>query len=336
NFDRFTRILASQPSRRDVFRGLAAAAFGGVAIAVAGRSVVADSAANPLFQPPGEISSGALGEEALREQLLAAKAASCGQLGLVAGVIVSTGILADVPPMISRLTGLPIDELEARETAACQTVGEGEPDAEKTTVQLLNEANTAQWLVQIHLGAMDRVLMENPTYRPIAAEGCFAAFFEMHNLNVQAMRDGLIALADEPTLENGKALGQFWTGVLQPHAVAEDETLWDLARSVGDPNLTHSTDLVAAEHQTVDQAIAVYMDMLAAVEAGQADADALIPLAENARIRTELHFGKEEVTVVRPLQERLTNAEFRPVIEALDRHLGDWLRERGWSTETCN
>ncbi|MCC6314616.1 MAG: hypothetical protein IT337_11465, partial [Thermomicrobiales bacterium] len=137
NFDRFTRILASQPSRRDVFRGLAAAAFGGVAIAVAGRGVVADSAANPLFQPPGEISSGPLGEEALREQLIAAKAASCGQLGLVAGIIVSTGILADVPPTISRLTGLPIDELEARETAACQTVGEGEPDAEKTTVQLL-------------------------------------------------------------------------------------------------------------------------------------------------------------------------------------------------------
>jgi hypothetical protein len=182
---------------------------------------------------------------------------------------------------------------------------------------------------------MDRVLMQRPTYRPIAAEGCFAAFFAMHNLNLEAMRQGLLNLENDPTLANGQALGQFWTDVLQPHAKAEDATLWDLARSVGDPNLTRSADLVEAEHQTIDQAIAAYMTMLRAVEAGQANPSALIPLAEDARIRTELHFGKEEITVVRPLQQRLTSAQFQPVMAAFDREIGDWLRARGWSLADC-
>ncbi len=169
----------------------------------------------------------------------------------------------------------------------------------------------------------------------VAAEGCFAAFFEMHNLNIQAMREGYLALASDPTLEEGQALGAFWTDVLQPHARAEDATMWDLARSIGDPNLTRSADLVEAEHATIDAAIAAYMETLAAVEAGEAEPSALVPLAEDARIRTELHFGKEEITVVRPMQEQLSSEEFRPVMEAFDQELGDWLTERGWSMEGC-
>jgi hypothetical protein len=58
-------------------------------------------------------------------------------------------------------------------------------------------------------------------------------------------------------------------------------------------------------------------------------------VAQDARIRTELHFGKEEITVVRPMQERLSSEEFRPVMEAFDREIGDWLKERGWSMEGC-
>jgi hypothetical protein len=182
---------------------------------------------------------------------------------------------------------------------------------------------------------MDHVLLQNATYRPIAAEGCFAAFFEMHNLNIEAMRQGYLALASDPTVEEGRALAAFWTEVLQPHAVAEDATMWDLARSIGDPNLTRSADLVEAEHQTIDDGIALYLETLAAVEAGDAEPGALVPLAEGLRIRTELHFGKEEITVVRPMQERLTSEEFQPVMAAVDREIGGWLAERGWSMEDC-
>jgi hypothetical protein len=117
--------------------------------------------------------------------------------------------------------------------------------------------------------------------------------------------------------------------------VAEDATMWDLARSIGDPNLTRSADLVEAEHQTIDDGIALYLETLAAVEAGEAEPGALVPIAEELRIRTELHFGKEEITVVRPMQERLSSEEFQPVMEAFDQELGDWLGERGWSMEDC-
>lgn len=314
--------------------GMLTTGFGAL-IASAQEATPPSAAASPRYEPPATLPEGDLSEEALREQLIAAKATSCADLGLIAGILVSTGVLPQVPPMISALTGMPVDELEARETAACQQVGDAVPDDQKSTVQLLNEANTARWLVQIHLGAMDHVMMGNPSYRPIAAEGCFAAFFEMHNLNIEAMRQGYLALASDPTLEDGQALAAFWTDVLQPHAVAEDATLWELARSIGDPNLTRSADLVEAEHATIDEGIARYMETLAAVEAGDAEPSALVPVAEELRIRTELHFGKEEITVVRPMQERLSSEEFRPVMEAFDRELGGWLGERGWSMEGC-
>lgn len=306
------------------------------AVAVSAQEATPTSqAASPRYVPPPLLPEGNLSDEELRAQLIASKQTSCGDLELIAGILVSTGVLPQVPPMISGLTGMPVDELEARETEACQQVGDEIADEEKSTAALLNEANTAQWLVQIHLGAMDHVMLQNPTYRPIAAEGCFAAFFEMHNLNIQAMRDGYLALASDPTLEEGQALATFWTDVLQPHARAEDATMWDLARSIGDPNLTRSADLVEAEHQTIDEGIARYMETLEAVKSGEAEPSALIPVAEDLRIRTELHFGKEEITVVRPMQERLSSDEFRPVMEAFDRELGDWLTERGWSMDEC-
>jgi hypothetical protein len=314
--------------------GLLVNGFSPVAVS-AQEATPTGGAGGARYQPPSALPEGNLSEDALRTQLIASRQTACADLGLIAGILVSTGVLPQVPPMISGLTGMPIDELEARETQACQEVGDAQPDEEKSTAQLLNDANTAQWLVQIHLGAMDHVMMQNPTYRPTAAEGCFAAFFEMHNLNIEAMRRAYLALVAGPTLEEGQALGAFWTDVLQPHARAEDATMWNLARSLGDPNLTHSADLVEAEHQTIDAGIAQYMGMLAAVEAGEAEPNALVPLAEQLRIRTELHFGKEEITVVRPMQQQLNSAAFQPVMAAFEQEIGDWLRERGWSMEGC-
>ncbi len=303
---------------------------------VAQEATPASSAATrPRYEPPIMLPEGDLSEEDLRASLIEAKTTACEDLGLIAGVLVSSGVLPQVPPMISSLTGMPVDELEARETAACQEVGDAQPDEEKSTVQLLNDAATAAWLVQIHLGAMDHVMLQNATYRPIAAEGCFAAFFEMHDLNVKAMRQAYLALASDPTVEDGQALGAFWTDVLAPHARAEDATMWDLARAIGDPNLTRSADLVEAEHQTIDDGIARYMETLSAVEREEADPADLVPLAESLRIRTELHFGKEEVTVVRPMQERLGSEEFQPVIAAMDQEIGGWLRAQGWTPEGC-
>lgn len=326
---RFSRFLVLA-----ALLGLLLPGFGSLAV-TAQEATPAAGAASPRYVPPAVVPEGALSEDVLRQQLIATKATACGDLELIAGILVSSGVLPQVPPMISALTGMPVDELEARETAACQQVGDAVPDAEKSTVQLLNEANTAQWLVQIHLGAMDHVMMQRPTFRPIAAEGCFAAFYEMHNLNIEAMRRAYLDLVSAPTVEDGQALGAFWTDVLEPHARAEDAVMWDLARSIGDPNLTRSANLVEAEHQTIDQGIAAYMATLAAVEAGTADPSALVPLAEGLRIRTELHFGKEEITVVRPMQKHLSSEQFRPVMEAFDRELGGWLTARGWSMEGC-
>lgn len=321
------------------------AGVGLLAATVVAAPIAAQEAATPVapppavlsrYVPPQELPAGDLTEDELRAQLIAAKAASCGELGLIAGILVSTGVLPQVPPTISALTGLPVDELEARETAACQDVTGDTPDAEQSIAELMNEAATVQWLVGIHLGAMDHVMMQNPTYRPISADGCYAPFFQMHDLSLEAMRGGYLDLVSGPTLEEGQALGEFWTGALQPHARAEDAALFDLARSVGDPKLAHSADLVEAEHATIDEGIAAYMAGLAAVEAGTADPATLVPLAEALRIRTELHFGKEEVTVVRPLQQALSGEEFRPVIEALDAELGGWLADQGWTTAGCD
>lgn len=80
----------------------------------------AGSAASPRYEPPIEIAASELSDEELRAQLIASKETACSDLELIAGILVSTGVLPQVPPMIAALTGMPVDELEARETAACQ------------------------------------------------------------------------------------------------------------------------------------------------------------------------------------------------------------------------
>lgn len=301
-------------------------------IPIPGRTPLPARNATPLpeFQLPAELPPGPLSENQLRTQLIEQKQGLCEELELIAGIIISTGILEQVPSTISEMAGLPIDELEAKETQACQEQ-EGEvPDEQKTTTQLLDEVRTTEWLVRMHLAAMDQVLMEKPTLRPINAEGSFKAFFEMHDINVQEMRDRYLALSDSPTLEEARALASFWEDVLISHAKAEDEALWPLARSVGSEQIARAADLLEAEHRTIDKGITRYKDTLQAVERGQADVSELVSAGRDVRIRTELHFGKEEQSLVRPLQEMITSEQFRPVVEEIDETIGPWLRERGW------
>lgn len=85
-----------------------------------------------------------------------------------------------------------------------------------------------------------------------------------------------------------------------------------------------------AEHDTIDEGIAAYMQTLEAVRKGEKSLQDLVPVARDVRLRSELHFGKEELSVVRPLQQRLSSEEFRPVIAEIDQRLGDWLRTHGW------
>lgn len=285
----------------------------------------------PEFPPPTALPQGSLSEAMLRDQLITQKRNLCNDLQLIAGIIVSTGILSEVPTTISQLTGLPIDELEARETAACQPQAQVQPGEQETTAALLDEVRTVEYLIHVHLAAMDAVLLQTATFRPINAEGSFAGFLEMHNISVKTMRDLYLALEAEPTLANARALAAFWQDSLIPHAEAEDRALWPLARSVGDAGLTHAADLLQAEHGTIEEGIARYLDRLQAVENGQVPASELVAIARDVRIRTELHFGKEEESVIRPLQRRLTSEQFQPVVEGIDQAIGPWLRERGWS-----
>lgn len=297
--------------------------------AAAGTPTPAETMPSPEFRPPAEIQD-PLTEDKLRSALIDQRQGLCDSLQLIGGIIISTGVLSDVPPAISEMAGMPIPELEAMETGACQRQQGELPDENKSTTELLNEARTVEWLVQMHLAAMDRVLMQNPNYRPINAEGSFRAFFEMHNISLNAMRDSYLALSEDPTLDDARQVASFYQDSLVLHAQAEDQTLWPLAKSVGDSEIAQSAVLLEAEHRTIDEGIASYMDTLLAVEQGQAQLDELIPIARNVRIRTELHFAKEEQSVVRLLQERISSEQFEPVVEEIDQSIGPWLRDRGW------
>lgn len=109
-------------------------------------------------------------------------------------------------------------------------------------------------------------------------------------------------------------MGVFWQEVLVAHAQAEDEALFPIARAARNPTLIRSADMIAQEHGPIEDAIERYMSAL----------------AREARALTELHFGREEATVIRPLQVLLTDEQFRPAVEAQDAAIGSWLRQHGW------
>lgn len=279
----------------------------------------------------------ALSELQLRTGLLALRQSLCQDLQYIAGIILNTGILIEVPPRIQKLTGLRIDELEAMETNACSLAGDQAELSDKTVYQLLEEAREIEWLIKMHLAAMDDVTQAQPRVRPIDAEGSFASFLELHDVIVGEMRTLVLTLRGEAaTLDDARWMGAFWTEVLVPHARAEERVLFPLARAQGQERLTRSTDLVESDHKAIDRAIARYVETLAAVELEQESLSALVAVAQETRGVTELHFAKEEQSVIRPLQSRISSEQFQPVVAEQDQAIGRWLRNHGWRRQPAS
>jgi hypothetical protein len=280
----------------------------------------------PYVPPPDYLASDEPTEEELRAQLIAIRQDLCQDLELASSLILNTGVLTAFPGKIQGAAGMGITALE-EELKVCNPAD----DTVKSTAQLVNEVHKAEWLVKLHLTALESATMEQATLRPINADGSVAAFLTLHDVLILQMRAALVALTDgSPTLEEAQAMGVFWQEVLVAHAQAEDEALFPIARAAGNPTLIRSADMIAQEHGPIEDAIERYMSALARVEADQAEIEEVVPLAREVRALTELHFGREEATVIRPLQVLLTDEQFRPAVEAQDVAIGSWLRQHGW------
>lgn len=286
----------------------------------------AAAAGVPVVAPPGYLPPGETADEALRAQLIALRGQLCQDMELASSMILNTGVLGEFPAKIQAAADIGIPALEAQ----LQVCSPGD-DASKSTGELMNDVSRAEWLLKLHLTALESATLEKPQLRPIDAEGSFADFLTLHDVLMVEMRAGLQRLTDgDPTLEDAQALGAFWTGVLAPHAQAEDAALFDLARGAGDATLARSADLIEREHGPIEAGIARYMEALGVFEAGETDAEALIAAAREVRARTELHFGREEATVIRPLQALVADEAFRPAVDAQEEAVGAWLRAHGW------
>ena len=290
------------------------------------REAVAAELRAPAPLPPGP-----LDEERLRGELLALKAGLCRDLTYAAGVILNTGILSAVPKRIQELTGLRVDELEALETRACLDTGELPRAQDLSASELLQEVRTIKWLVTLHLVAMAEVTEQSPRLRPINAEGSFAAFFRLHDVLMGEMRRITRALREDPGVATGRELARFWREVVLPHAEAEDRVLWPLARSVPDEGLTRSADLLDAEHRDIDEKVAAFARAVERADAGQEPGAQLGALGHEVSARVQLHFAKEEESVVRLLQQQVDDATFRPVIAEQEAAIGPWLKAHDWA-----
>src|SRR5512135_523012 len=283
------------------------------------------------LRAPGPLPPGPVDEERLRGELLALRAGLCRDLTYAAGVILNTGILSAVPKRIQELTGLRVDELEALETRTCLDTRELPRAQDLSASELLQQVRTIKWLVTLHLVAMAEVTEQSPRLRPINAEGSFAAFFRLHDVLVGEMRRASTAVRQDPGVATARELARFWQEVILLHAEAEDRVLWPLARSVQDEGLTQSADLLDAEHRDIDDKVTAFVQAVERAEAGQEPEAQLAALGHEVRARVELHFGKEEESVVRLLQQRVDDATFRPVIVEQEAAIGAWLKAHGWA-----
>ncbi len=178
---------------------------------------------------------------------------------------------------------------------------------------------------------MAEVTEQSPRLRPINAEGSFAAFFRLHDVLMGEMRRIAAALRQDPGVATGRELARFWREVILPHAEAEDRVLWPLARSVPDEGLTRSAALLDAEHRDIDAKAAAFERAVERADAGQEPGTQLAALGQGVRARVQLHFAKEEESVVRLLQQRVDDATFRPVIVEQETAIGPWLKAHGWA-----
>lgn len=292
--------------------------------------VAQDTPVGEPWRPlPGAI-EGDLSDDALRAELLAHKQELCQDLQVVSSVILNTGVLGGFRPLIQDVAGMNIGQLEA-ELETCTPDGFRQRAMTSSNAELVADVRMVEWLLNIHLVALDQATIATPRLRPVADDGPIGDFLKLHDTLITEMRGALAALAnDTATLEEARALGAFWQDVLAPHARAEDEALFPLVRATGDAQLARSADVIAGEHQPIEAGIALYMETLAAVESGRAETSALIPIARELRGSVELHFGREEATLIDPLRAILPSEQFAPVVEAQDAAIGTWLAERGW------
>lgn len=289
----------------------------------------------PEFQPPAPVGR-PLTDDELRRQVATLRRSLCDELTYIAGIIINTGILTKVPKKIQEMTGMRVDELEAMETRACLGLARGAAAQEEhaTAAEHLDELRTIEWLLRMHLAAMREVTEESPLQRPIEAEGPLRSFLELHDVIVAEMRRGLSDLKRTPTVEAAQGFAEFWQKVLIPHAQAEDRVLWPLARCLGVEGLSNSVNSLEAEHREIDGLIESYVGTVHRLEQGKASGDDVLRAAQAVRGIVELHFGKEEESVLRPMQPLLTDDDFWPVVAEQDRTIGAWLRARGWQADT--
>lgn len=287
-----------------------------------------DGSGDPWYPQP-EPAAGDLDDAALRAQLLGHKQDLCQDLEVASSVILNTGALNGFRPMIQDVSGLSIGELET-ELQTCTPEGFTANES-MTTADLVQDVRMVEWLLKIHLVSLDQATIASPLTGQAYAEDPVGDFLKLHDVLIADMRSSLAALTDDTaTLEEANALADFWQDVLVPHAEAENDALFPLLRASGNEQLAQSADVIEDEHGPIEAGIAQYMTALHAVENGQANVEDLIPIARQLRGSVELHFGREEATLIDPLLEIMPPDSFGPVVDAQDEAIGTWLGDRGW------
>ena len=249
---------------------------------------------------------------------------------VASSVILNTGALNGFRPMIQDVSGLSIGELET-ELQTCTPEGFATGAETMTTAELVQGVRMVEWLLKIHLVSLDQATIANQQPGWADAEGAIGDFLQLHDVLIGEVRGGLAALTDQSaTVEEANALAQFWQDVLVPHAEAENNALFPLLRSSGNEQLAQSATVIKSEHEPIEAGIAQYMTAMHAVENGQANVEDLVPIARQLRGSVELHFGREEATLIDPLSEIMPPNRFAPVMEAQAEAIGPWLRDHGW------
>lgn len=287
-----------------------------------------EGSGDPWYPQPEPV-AGDFGDTELRGQLLGHKQDMCQDLEVASSVILNTGALNGFRPMIQDVSGLSIAELET-ELQTCTPEGFSANES-MTAAELVADVRMVEWLLKIHLVSLDQATIASPQAQRAYTEDAFGDFLQLHDVLIAEMRSGLAALTDDTaTLEEANALALYWQGVLVPHAEAEDRVLFPLLRASGNEQLAQSAGVIESEHGPIEAGVAQYMTVLHAVENGQAKVEDLIPIARQLRGSVELHFGREEATLIDPLSEIMPPDNFGPVVEAQNEALGTWLRDHGW------